>query len=165
MGGAVAQRLALADRGRVSGLVLVGTGAKLRVAPAILDRIQQDFDGAVELITEYAWSARTEPELKDLGREALRETGARVLYRDFQACDGFDLMERVGNIAVPTLVVVGSEDRLTPVTYSRFLVERIAGSGLVVVEGAGHMVTLERPDDVGDRVRRFIRQESPFDAR
>jgi pimeloyl-ACP methyl ester carboxylesterase len=49
------------------------------------------------------------------------------------------------SIAVPTLVVVGRDDVFTPVTDAEFLHERIPGSRLVVVEGAGHMPNLERP--------------------
>ena len=160
MGGAVAQQLALAEPARVAALVLVGTGAKLRVAPAILEGMRKDFDGAVELITDYAWSPSTDPKLKAMGRKALKETGAGVLYGDFQACDRFDVTGRVDEITVPTLVVVGSEDRLTPVKYSRFLAERIPGADLVVVDGAGHMVMLEQPHEVGDVVRRFVMQKT-----
>lgn len=164
MGGAVAQQLALAEPAQVGALVLLGTGAKLRVAPAILEAIQEDFDRAVKSITEYAWSLSSDPELTAMGRNALKETGARVLYGDFQACDHFDVMNRVDEITVPTLVVVGSEDRLTPVKVSRFLAERIPGADLVVVDGAGHMVMLEKPDVVGGAVRRFVMRERPLNA-
>jgi len=164
MGGAVAQQLALSQHGRLAALILVGTGAKLRVAPSILDGIQGDFEEALESITAYAWSPGADPELKELGREALRETGAEVLYRDFQACDGFDVMERVDKITLPTLVLVGSEDRLTPVKYSRYLAERIPEADLVVMEGAGHMVMLEQPDEVGGVVKGFLTKEAPLNA-
>ena len=156
MGGAVAQKMALDERERVSALVLLSTGARLRVAPAILEGIERDFEQAVNLITEYAWSSGAPPSLIGLGRRALRETGSEVLLRDFLACDRFDVMGRVEDIDVPALIVAGSADRLTPIKYSRFLSERIPDGRLVTVAGAGHMVMLERPEVVAEAIQAFV---------
>lgn len=57
-----------------------------------------------------------------------------------------DYTGTLARIAVPTAVVVGSEDVFTPVADARFLHSRIAGARLTVVDGAGHMPNLERPD-------------------
>lgn len=156
MGGAIAQKLALTEQERVSALVLMGTGARLRVDPAILTGVEDDFEHVVDLITDYAWAPDADPSLKELAREALRETGADVLRSDFLACDRFDVMDRLQEIEVPTLVIGGSADKLTPIKYNRFLSEQIPGAQLVTVEGAGHMVMLERPEDTVDAVREFI---------
>jgi pimeloyl-ACP methyl ester carboxylesterase len=156
MGGAIAQKLALQHPGWVSALGLVGTGARLRVAPAILESIRDDLEHAVDLITRYAWASDADPSLMELGRDDLRNTGADVLLDDFLACDRFDVMDRLGEIEVPVLVVNGTADRLTPTKYARFLAEHIAGARLVVVEGAGHMVMLERPEEVAEAVGQFV---------
>lgn len=155
MGGAIAMTLAL-DFDCVAGLVLVGTGARLRVAPAILEGIHSDFAGSMELVTRFAWSLEAPPKLTELGRQALLETGPDVLLGDFIACDRFDVMERLGEIEVPTLVITGSADQLTPVKYARFLAESISGARFTIIEGAGHMVMLERPAEVGKAVREFL---------
>jgi pimeloyl-ACP methyl ester carboxylesterase len=160
MGGAVAQKLALAQRERVASLVLVGTGARLRVDPAILEGIRQDFERTVDLITQYAWSPGADPSLTELGREALLATGPDVLLGDFLACDRFDVMDRVGEIDVSALIIGGSADRLTPLKYSRFLDERMPRARLVTVEGAGHMVMLERPEEVVGAIKEFVMMDS-----
>jgi pimeloyl-ACP methyl ester carboxylesterase len=141
---------------RVAGLLLVATGARLRVAPAILEGIGSDFEGTVQLITRFAWSPDTAPPLTELGRQALREAGPDVLWADFMACDRFDVMERLGEIEVPTLVIAGSADQLTPVKYARFLNEHIPGVCLVTIEDAGHMVMLEQPAEVAKAVGEFL---------
>jgi pimeloyl-ACP methyl ester carboxylesterase len=156
MGGAIAITLALDFADLVAGLVLVATGARLRVAPAILDGIRSDFERTTELITRFAWSSGTAPRLIELGRQALLGTSADVLLGDFTACDRFDVMERLGEIAAPTLVVAGSADQLTTVKYARFLAERISDARLVTVEGAGHMVMLERPLEVAEAMQDFL---------
>jgi pimeloyl-ACP methyl ester carboxylesterase len=156
MGGAIAQMLALRSGGRVKSLVLVGTGARLRVARDILDGIQSDFDEAIDLITQFAWSPDTAPSLMELGRQALSETGPDVLLGDFLACHHFDVMESLGEIKAPALVITGTADKLTPVKYARYLVEHIPDARLVTVGGAGHMVMLEQPEQVADAAREFV---------
>ncbi len=156
MGGAIAQRLALEHVPWISALGLIATGACLRVAPAILESIRDDFDHAVGLVTRYAWGPEASVSLMELGREALMDTGPDVLLGDFLACDSFDVMDRLGEIEIPVLVVSGTADALTPVKYACFLAEHIADSRLVTVEGAGHMVMLERPREVGEAVREFL---------
>jgi pimeloyl-ACP methyl ester carboxylesterase len=157
MGGAVALTLALDFASRVAGLVLTATGARLRVAPAILEGIHSNFAETVELITRFAWSPEAPQTLTELGRQALRETGPDVLLGDFSACDHFDAMERLGEIKAPTLVVSGSADHLTPIKYARFLADHITDANLAVVEGAGHMVMLEQPEEVTKAIQEFLR--------
>ncbi|HEX7592810.1 MAG TPA: alpha/beta fold hydrolase, partial [Anaerolineae bacterium] len=56
MGGGIAQTLALAHPDRVAGLGLVGTGARLRVLPAILDGVLSDFDHTAQLVVENSYA-------------------------------------------------------------------------------------------------------------
>ena len=156
MGGAIALELALDHAARVAGLVLVATRARLRVAPAILDGIPGDFEEAVALITRWAWSPGASHTLTEAGRQVLLDTKPGVVLNDFTACDRFDVMEQVGEIRTPTLVVAGTADQLTPFHYSRFLADRIAGAQCVVIEGAGHMVMLEQPIATARAVQTFL---------
>lgn len=156
MGGAIAQTLALDYAARVAGLALVGSGARLRVAPAIIEGIQNDLEGSAGLITQFAWSPDAPSALTELGRQTILETGPDVLWGDFVACDRFDVMERLAEITAPTLVIAGAADQLTPPKYARFLIERIPQAQLVLIEGAGHMVMLERPVKVAKAVNGFL---------
>jgi pimeloyl-ACP methyl ester carboxylesterase len=156
MGGAIALTMALDAPGRVAGLVLIATGARLRVAPAILEKIPVDFDMALDVITRCAWSPVASANLVELGRESLREIGPDVLLGDLAACDRFDVMERLGEVDVPALVIVGSADRLAPVKYARYLADHISDARLVVIENAGHMVMLERPAEVAGVIGEFL---------
>jgi len=158
MGSAIAQTLGLDFASRVAGLVLVAAGARLRVAPAILEGIRSDFGRSVELITRFAWSSEIPPALTELGRQALLETGPDVLLGDFTACNRFDVMKRLEEIKASTLVIAGSADQLTPVKYARFLAEHISGARCVIIEGAGHMVMLERPAKTAKAMQEFLNQ-------
>jgi pimeloyl-ACP methyl ester carboxylesterase len=79
-----------------------------------------------------------------------------VLHGDFVACDRFDVTGRVGTIRVPTLVVCGSDDVLTPPKYAQFLAEKIQGARLEIINGAGHMVMTEKPGEFNSRVMEFL---------
>ena len=72
-----------------------------------------------------------------------------AIYKDLSACDRFDIRNSVDSIRMPTLILCGEDDVLTPVRYSRFWgkKEKIAGSELALVKDAGHMAMLEKPDE------------------
>jgi len=148
MGGAIALDLALRWPERVAGLGLVATGARLRVAPAILDGIRQNPGETVRLITDWAFGPDVPEEMARLGRRQMGQVDPGVLYGDFAACDAFDVRQRLGEIRAPALVLCGTQDRMTPVKYATFLRDGLPGAGLHLVEGAGHMLMIERPQAV-----------------
>jgi pimeloyl-ACP methyl ester carboxylesterase len=156
MGGAIALEFALRYPTRLAGLILVGTGAKLRVALEILTGILDDYAGTAELLAQWAHGEHVDPNLLRLYTRRLREVNPQVIHGDFVACDAFDRRAEVGRIMTPTLILCGDADRLTPVKFSQFLHERIAGSQLVVVPGAGHMVMLEQPAAAAEAVAYFL---------
>ncbi len=158
MGGAIAQDLALNHASKVDGLILVGTGARLRVLPSILEGLPNNFQSTVEMILRYAYSDKASQELVDVGRQEWLANPPEVLHGDFLACDSFDVMGRLGEIRCPTLLICGEEDQLTPPKYSHFLQERIADATLIIIPGAGHMVMLEQPEQVSCTVEEFLRR-------
>lgn len=143
MGGAIAIELALRQPERLAGLILIATGAKLSVAPAILDGLRTDFAAVIELLVELAHGTTADVRLDRIYRQRLREVTPAVLQADLAACDAFDRRAGIAAIALPTLVICGAADRMTPVKYSQFLADRIRGAQLVIVPDAGHMVMLE----------------------
>jgi pimeloyl-ACP methyl ester carboxylesterase len=156
LGGAVVQEFTLLYPQYVEALILVGTGARLRVLPEILEGIQVRFEETVRLICDYAFSKKTSKDLIEKGIEAMLNTSKTVLYGDFAACNRFDITNRVGNIKAPTLVVCGGDDLLTPPKYAHFLAEKIVGARLEIIDGAGHMVMIEKPDESNNRVMEFL---------
>ena len=160
MGGGIAQLVALSAPGRVVGLVLVSTGARLRVAPAVLDGLRQDAAGTVELLMGWLWGPDAGSTLVRQAQQVMLDTDPEVLLGDFLACDGFDVRTQVTEIRAPTLVLVGSEDRMTPPRFSQWLAEQLPTARLLQIEGAGHMLMLERPHQVGDAALSFLRDMS-----
>ncbi|HXZ89920.1 MAG TPA: alpha/beta hydrolase [Candidatus Dormibacteraeota bacterium] len=146
MGGTIAIEVAL-GRQELSALVLVGTGARLRVRTDFLAKVKEDYEKAAELLASWSVSASADPILVDRIARDLVKVKPEVTLGDFVACDKFDRMNRVGEIACRTLVVCGEDDRMTPRKYSQYLHERIKNSKLVIIPGAGHSVMLEKPHE------------------
>jgi 3-oxoadipate enol-lactonase len=67
-----------------------------------------------------------------------------------------DYVPLLPRIAVPTLVVVGSDDEYTPVADAEVLREGIPDATLAVIEGAGHLPNLERPEEFNEALSRFL---------
>jgi pimeloyl-ACP methyl ester carboxylesterase len=161
MGGAITQTVALTHPGMVKGIVLVGTGARLKVLPLILNGIKTSFAETVRKITQFAYSRNTPPEMIDRGITDMMQCRPEVLCGDFLACDRFDIMNEVDKINLPTLIICGNEDELTPVKYSQFLHSRMKGSRLEILPGAGHMVMIESAGIFNEKIGEFITQVSP----
>ena len=96
------------------------------------------------------------PELRKLMAERRVEVGPAVAYNDMTACDQFDIMDRVGEIKLPTLAIVGTEDEMTPPLYSTYLEKNLDDCRTVIIEGATHSVMLERPEEVNSAIEEFV---------
>ena len=158
MGSAIALQLALNAPDRVLALVLLGSGSRLRVAPSILDSTstEETFSLAVKTIIEWSFGPDTPPRLKELATERMQETRPTVLHGDFVACNEFDAGDPLAEIEKPTLILCGTEDKMTPPKYSKYLHEHLPNSELLLVDGAGHMVMLEKPHEVAEAIEHFI---------
>ncbi|MBC7811202.1 MAG: alpha/beta hydrolase [Burkholderiales bacterium] len=158
MGGAVALTLALNEPERVKGLILISTGAKLRVHADILEHVVDDTEGVVTLVNGWEWSADADPDLRAAGYERRLAAGAETLYADYTACDTFDVRERLPEINVPTLVLGGTDDRMTPFKYSHYLAQNIPEAQLDIIEGGSHMMALEQPQVIVKSIQRWLKK-------
>jgi pimeloyl-ACP methyl ester carboxylesterase len=66
-------------------------------------------------------------------------------------------MDKVHQIAAPTLIICGTEDDMTPVKYSQYLASKIAGARLVIIDGGSHLVFLEKPDEANRAIEEFLK--------
>ncbi len=158
MGGALAQAYAHQHGDELRGLVLVGTGAKLRVAPMIFEMLDNDYESYLMTLGKFMFHESAPEGLIEATVAEARKCPVSIVRRDFEMCDRFDMMEAVREITTPTLVVVGEGDKMTPVKYAEYLHREIPHSELVVVESAGHAVMLERPTEFNDAVRTWAQR-------
>lgn len=160
MGGAITQTLALTHPDVIHAIVLVGTGAKLRVLPAILEGIKNQFEETVRKINRLSYSRKAPAEMIEMGIDGMMKTRPEVLYGDFLACDRFDLTKEVEKIRLPTLILCGEADELTSIKYSQYLLLNIRGSSLETFRDAGHMVMMEAAGPFNEKIEEFILNNS-----
>ncbi|RPI73839.1 MAG: alpha/beta hydrolase [Desulfobacteraceae bacterium] len=156
MGGAVTQELAADPPPEIKGLILIGTGAKLGVVPEILTMLAQNPEAFFQSIDMAAFDPETPARLRQPVIAAIRRCDPAVILGDFRACDRFDIRERLKEIHLPTLILCGKRDKLTPVKYSHYLHEHIRNSELALFDQAGHMVMVEQAEQVNHAIQRFI---------
>jgi pimeloyl-ACP methyl ester carboxylesterase len=155
---------------RVRGVVLVATSAKVGD-----DRIRLPLEGPLMRASARApriapgrlLSTRSQARLL-YGRETaratvvpgvtlIRRTSLPTMGRWFLALQSHDEREALAHLgSVPTRVLVGTADRLTPVSDAWALTNGIRGARLSVLPGLGHMLTYEAPDTVADAVGELI---------
>jgi pimeloyl-ACP methyl ester carboxylesterase len=144
MGGALTQLFALNHPEHLAGIILVGTGAKLRVTPLVFESLDNDVEIYVDLTGQFMFHENTSDDIREASKHEVRKCPVNIIRRDFELCDKFDIMDKVSSIKSPTLILVGDSDIMTPVKYSSFLQDKIEGSTMKVIEGAGHAVMLEQ---------------------
>jgi pimeloyl-ACP methyl ester carboxylesterase len=83
------------------------------------------------------------------GERLLERAGPGVIFADLSACNAYrDALASAGKVSVPAIVIQGSRDLMTPAKGGKAIAAAIPGCRLVMIEGAGHMLMSERPDDV-----------------
>lgn len=158
MGGAIALETALRDPAALRGVVLIGSGARLRVAPALFESLARDFPAAARDLAERFFFAAAEPGWIARAVAQMERVGAAQTIRDFRACDAFDAVERLSELRVPLLALTGDGDALVPAKYATFIADRVPEGAARIIGGAGHFAMVERPDETNALISAFVAQ-------
>jgi pimeloyl-ACP methyl ester carboxylesterase len=156
LGGAVIQQYYFTYPKEVSGLILCNTGGKLRVAPFILKSLKENYSKFLKSLPAGAFYRTTSKKLIDLYVEETSKIGSEVTYTDFKICDNFNVLNKLSTINIPCLIIVGKQDQLTPVKYSEYFHDNIKNSELCIINKAGHMVMVEKPNEFNQAIKDYI---------
>ena len=158
LGGAIVMTYALRYPQELKGIIIIGSGARLRVHPEFLapceEAIKGDGQKWHEMVEEMY--RLTPPDYKRTLTEKQKTIGPAVMLNDFLCCDKFDVMDRVHEIKLPALIICGELDAMTPVKYASYLGAEIANSKVVIVPQAGHLVLAEKPGVVNKAIEDFL---------
>jgi 3-oxoadipate enol-lactonase len=165
MGGMIGQVLGLRYPEILSSLVLCDTSSRVPAdaGPMWEERIRvaqtQGMEPHVEPTLGRWFTApfrEAHPEVVEPIRSMLRSTSPHGYIGCCRAIARLDLTDRLPEIAVPTLILVGEDDPGTPVAASRVMQERIKGSELVILRSASHLSNLEQPEAFNRAVNDFL---------
>lgn len=153
MGGLIALELAAINE-KVKAVILVNSSYKLPVHPKIIQTLSEGTFPENLFRASYAKAASSE--LLDVEKEELTKNPTEVTKKDFVACDNYKGGEdRLKEISVPILLVLGNEDRLIPPETSEVLPKLNANVEVITVENAGHYVALEQPEAFMNEILKF----------
>jgi len=159
LGAAIALRFAINYPQEIAGIVLVGGGMKMPVNPFFLDFLKTNPAEVpveiIDLICKYSLAKENRSKFSASLQKSISQAKVDVLYGDLSACNKLDLTQELDKIHVPALVICGAEDKMTPPDFSRQLAAGISGATLEIIEGAGHMVMLERPAEFNMILTKF----------
>lgn len=165
LGGLIAQEVTLSAPGRVEGLMLASTAARLPidVRRGYLERAAVVEAGGIEAELEAhlerAFSRRfheQQPELIARYRSRVAATSREAIASSLRAVASFDRLDDLPAIRCPTLVIAGAEDHGMPVAGAARLVERMPSARLAVLRGVGHTVHVEAPSSFNHLVGDFL---------
>jgi pimeloyl-ACP methyl ester carboxylesterase len=157
MGSLVALETAARHPAKVTALALIATTATMRVSEELLAAAKADDHGAIDMIAIWGEGYRATlggsqaPGMWMLGaaERLLERARPGAIYADLSACNAYaDALSAAAKVDVPTVIVQGSRDLMTPAKGAKALAAVIANCRLTLLEGAGHMVMTERPDEV-----------------
>lgn len=174
LGGFVAQELALSRPELVARLVLVSTGhggqGSERMSLGAMGEMfglgalsqKQAARRGLKGATSEHYRAENPEEFERIVEKRLSDSPSVASYYG-QAMSGsrFDDSAEVGRISAPTLVIHGSEDRYVPPSNACALAEAIPNARLRILEGAGHLVFIERAAEVNMEVLKFLGEGEP----
>lgn len=153
----VALAAALREPQRVDGLVLVGSrinGQSTPQSERLLQGCQLDFAATMSAFVEAC--------VPEVDCDAERAWGKKIVMRstakdaiELMTCmAGFDFLDRLGSITIPTLVLHGREDKISPLATGEAIAAAMPRATLAIAEGAGHVPTVTRPQWVADQICR-----------
>jgi len=159
LGGGIALMHAVKYPGDLKGIILVGSGGRLRVLPLIIEAISgklNDPQGWLKELVEPLYGTVDDATRREI-MPGLAAVGPAAQLNDFRCCDKFDIMEKVPQIKLPAHCIVGELDNMTPPKYSQYLVKSMPDCGISVIEGGSHLCFLEKPGAVNDAIAAFLK--------
>jgi len=166
LGSLVALEAAARAPAAVDRLVLIGSAATMPVHPDLLAAAQANDHAAIDMVNLWGYgyaagiggSAAPGVWMLGAGERILERAAPGVLHNDLAACNAFTTgLDAASRVRAPTLLVSGTKDQMTPLKSARTLATAIAGSTLVALEGAGHMLLAERPDELLQALQAHLR--------
>ncbi|MFE7544471.1 bifunctional 3-oxoadipate enol-lactonase/4-carboxymuconolactone decarboxylase PcaDC [Streptomyces platensis] len=163
IGGAIGTQLALTRPHQVTSLALVSTSSRYGTADAWRQRgvviRTNGLDPIARTAPEHWFTqgfAGAQPAIVEWAVQMVRTTDPGCYIAACEALASYDVRSSLGRVGVPTLVVVGSEDQVTPTTDARSLVAGIPDASLALVPGTSHLVPVEQPAAVTELLIRHF---------
>jgi len=166
MGGMIGQSVALNYPKRLRSLTLCDTGAAIapEAQPIWQERIdavrEKGVESQLELTMERWFTSsflKLNPYMLGVIREEFLATPAKGYLGCIYAIRKLNYLDRISEIKIPTLIMVGEDDPGTPVSASEAMHQRIPNSKFVIIKSARHLSNVEQPEVFNDNLLTFLK--------
>ena len=157
MGSLIALETAARHPAKVWALTLIGTAATMTVGPDLLKAAEANDHAAVDMVSIWGLGFQAElggslaPGLWMHGGalRVLERCRPGLLFNDLSACNAYqNALAAAAQIKVPAKFILGERDMMTPAKAGKALAAALPDSRTVLLRGAGHMMMVERPDEL-----------------
>ena len=165
MGSLVALETAAKNPDIVAGLVLVATSATMPVHRDLLAAARDKDSSAAAMVIK--WSLPRDPGygrpkdwVASMSDTFITSAESGLMAKDFTACDTYeDAITMAQQVRCPTLFLLAEHDVMTKPQAAQPLAAAVADARIVIIEGAGHMLPLEKPDETNEAISLFLSTE------
>ena len=164
MGSLISFATAASAPDRISRIALLGTSAPMPVSAGLLDAAQDNHHAAIEMANTWSHSpagalgSSGHPGQCNLnaGMRLMERSAPGVLHADLAACNGFVAADYGRISTTPALVIAGTADQMTPLRAGLKVAESIPDCTLQTLDGCGHSMLSEQPNEVLDALAAFL---------
>lgn len=165
MGSLIALECAARYPQRVAKLALVGSTLPMRVADELLNATRDDEPAAQRMVNVWSHSGLAHFPgnpgpgfwVPGVNLRLMQRQAPGVMHADFAACNRYtNGLAACAAIRCPTLIVLGKRDLMTPPRGARDLLKALPQASVLQLEGAGHAIMAEKPDELLDAIRSFL---------
>lgn len=168
-GGMIAQHLALNHPDRIGALVLVDTCSyidtllesiiKVWIKSTQIGGSDLRYDLSIPYLFSEDFIRNNNESIVAMKQLSVETNPPHAIINLANACLGHNVNDRLSEIKSPTLIIVGDEDILIPLKYSKILQEKIKYSKLVIIKECGHVPTIEKPNVFNSIVLEFLKDK------
>jgi 3-oxoadipate enol-lactonase len=161
MGGMIAQKYCIENPEKVETLVLVGTRAKANASSVLKQILTIEDEGLEYFLKENLVKSFWNPSYQystEFQRVLSHAQGASrdCAIKTLESFSHFDVTGEISRIKIPTLILFGAEDEITPIDEGKYLHSKIPNSTFKIIRGAGHLVMLEKPGEFNSELGNFL---------
>ncbi|MBL4893051.1 MAG: alpha/beta hydrolase [Rhizobiaceae bacterium] len=163
-GGIIALETAVLAPSRIASVTFVATAAAIPANPALIKMADENPEKAFNLMVSWGSGTSAHAHDNSVPGVSLIDAGLRVmglnapeaLATDLRSCAAYENgVAAALKLTCPSLCIFAKEDKMTPVRTGRVLAENLADNELHVLEGAGHTLPLEKPQEVNQLIKNF----------
>lgn len=166
MGSLIAIETAKQGKNKIKGLVLLGSSSSMPVHPDLIKAAKNDLPIAAEMITDWSFSKKNHIGghplpgywMIDSSLQLIMESTTGILAKDLIACNEYKNILEIGKkLKQKVFFISGREDKMTPAIKAKELSSSIQNSSITILNECGHMMMIEKPQEVTKLIYNFIK--------